>query len=698
MDALDIQLDGGRTQQRVPVPPDGDSVVLEVPADTYEIVASPLETSTDTHFGLTRTSRSVSAEEVEAVDVEASTGLPWPTPVERPAVPPHSPPLGFQPNIVLIVLDDADVFDVGATGSTTTRTPRLDQLAAQGLVFDQFYSSGAKCSPTRCTLLTGRLPGELGWKDVINGRRGLPASIPTIAEVLRESGYATGHIGKWHVGERRRQYLPAARGFDTWVRWTANPERTPGVQPGDGYYWSYRLLRSPDIEEIAPAQGEPGADEKYITRRLSDEAIAFIDAHRDGPFFLNLWHVTPHVPLHVPPGFDNAPYGYDLRRPEGRTSAMLTDVDREIGRVVDALDGMGLASRTLVIVISDNAGIALGRANQLARATSLRGQKGSLLEGGIRVPGILRLPGTVASGSTIRQVTSTADLFPTFVDLAGAALPDGLTGRSLVPELMGSPGTQGDLFWIAPRFLKFADFQASGSRVEDIYQMAVRSGSHKLVRSRDDNAPRLYDLSRGSAGEFDEITDRPDIVADLSARYRNWKRTASLIPARAELSSRGVLTVPFDTRLDFIDGDFSFLIPVRAERADQTAVLASREGSWRLLWVQGHLELELQNDGPGGGVARLSSGQLSAEQTHEIAFTVYGLPDEDAIVSLYVDGQLAGRLLPGQYPPGQSLSGVTSDLRPLLLGSDALTREPFKGWVGCPIMSTLCLNADELRD
>lgn len=707
VDALDVTL--GKARQRVPLPAGVESITVEAPADSYEIVASPLETSTETHFGITRVTRSVSPESQALVEVEASAGIPWPAPPARPETAPHSPPLGFQPNIVLIVLDDADLFDLGVTGSTTTRTPRLDQLANQGLVFNQFYSNGAKCSPTRSTLLTGHLPGELGWKDVVNvylrsdgtsrtSRRGLPASFATVAEVLRESGYATGHIGKWHVGETRPEQQPSARGFDTEVHWTANVARTTGTQPGDGFYWSYRLLLGQGREEFTPPRGAPGADEQYLPRRLSDEAIAFIGQHRDGPFYLNLWHVTPHVPLHVPPGFDNTALGYQLITPEGQTSAMMTDVDREIGRVVDAIDSMGLGSRTLVVVVSDNGGLIFGRANQLARAAQLRGEKGSVLEGGIRVPAMLRWTGVVAPGSLDRQVTSTADLFPTFADLAGARLPAGLSGRSLVPELTGGNGASGDLFWIAPRFTSFADFQASGSRLEDMDQLAVRSGPYKLLRGLQDSGLHLYDLSPGPTGEFTEITDRPDLVAELAARFRNWKRTASLISYPAQLSEAGVLSLPFDFRLDFNDADFSFLMEVRADRADQTALLASREGSWRLRWVQGHVELELQDDGAEGRVARVVSGDLSPGETHRIGFTVYGALNGDAIVSLYVDGQLAGRLLPGQYPPGQSLYAVVPTLRPLVLGSDSRGDSGFQGSVGVPILSTLCLNADELHD
>lgn len=695
VEALDVTLRGpaGQSSQRFEL---GDqlSITLHPEPGLYDIEVTPVEDGVAR--GKTRVERDLRVGPAMVYVLCQRPQKESPAPPE-PEVP---QPRVLRPNIVLIVLDDLDYFDVGANGSDSTRTPRIDQLATEGVRFSQFYSNGCVCSPTRASILTSRSPMAYGWRTVVGGQKGLPTQIPTVADVLTARGYATGHIGKWHVGGVRP--LPQGFGLErTWVRDSLNPSEE--IINADSFYWGYRLL-SGAIAQVMPRLGQAGADDQYASKLFTDEAIEFVTAHQNEPFFLNLWHLSPHAPFHVPAKWDNTAYGYDLSSPEGKVSAMVTDVDREIGRLVDHIDSLGLASKTVVIVTSDNGGTRLGRSAVTRRRGNLRGFKSELYEGGIRVPFIARWPGSIVAGSVDnRSIGSTADLLPTFAQMAQAPAPAGIVGRSLYPTLTRTgKSTHGpDLFWVADRVDSWTEAVEQGIPPDELDQFAVRSGPYKLVRGPRSKRTELYDLSSGFQSEFSDLAaQRPSVVTDLTARYKAWKRTVGNVAYEPTLEG-GVLTVPYDRRIDPTDGDWTFSMEVRADESGRNAVLATRPGCWELRWNSSErVVLKLYDDRPDlpleAREVRLQSPPLTVGVPHRIDWTVYSFTSGNRLVSLYVDGVLVQRLLPDAYPAGKSLYALPQSKGPIYLGSLPDGKGAFRGAFALPRVSAACLLGDEL--
>lgn len=689
---------------------------LDLPPADYQVVAVAEREGAPT--GVARTSVSLSAGQTSTVDVLCGepTGATEATPE---ALAPIQPRNGQKPNIVLIVLDDLDYTDVGiygksypAYGPVRTKTSRIDQLASQGVRFTQFYSSAAKCSPTRSAILTSQPPAYFGWRDVVGvytrtdgttgpARRTLPWRNLSVAQYLKNQGYATGLIGKWHVGDSRPSGLPQAMGFDESIRWDPN---LIDNDTGDGFYWGYRLTTTigatPSQTSFAPRLGQPGADDNYLNKRLTDEAIAFVTRHRSQPFFLDLSHICPHLPLHVPARFNNAGFGYDLSTDVGKSSAMVSDVDREVGRLVDAIDQLGLGSNTLILVISDNGGTPQGRWYPAADRTGIRQGKSHVYEGGVRVPFVARWSGTITPNTINYSLVSTLDLLPTFLDVASAAIPRDIGGRSLYDNLVsGVRNNTQNLFWLAPRFPDYATAQLRQATYPDFDQFSVRSWKYKLVRSKFGNALELYDLTTGTQGEFTDIAaQNPEIVADYFSRYKSWHRTVGVVPYLTTVQN-SVFQVRFDPRLDSVDADGTVSVTAQASTMQQNGVIAAREGAWELRWVNGKVELRLFDDRPGVPQAQrmvvLSSHPLNTNQPHTITFTLYGQWQDNLIPSLYVDKVLESQIMPDQYPPGQGLHALTSNNSPLYVGSLSDGSQAFQGTVKIEQINTLALPVDE---
>ncbi len=683
---------------------------LAVPPGEYEVMVVPLGGDRE---GLTVVNRraTVGRGESEEIVVEVERGAPIPDSSPAAELLPTRNPVGLTPNIVLIVLDDFDYTDVRCNQlGAWTSTPRMDQLASQGVRFTQFYSNGSKCSPTRASILTSQLPAAFGWRNVVNAyqlsdgrlrtsQRSLPAGITNLAEVLAMKGYATGLVGKWHVGESRPSGLPRQRGFAEEIRWTGNA--VVAAADGNGMYWGYYLHTSSG-KVLLPQKGTAGADETYLTRKLTDEAISFVQRHQGQPFFLYLGHVATHAPFHVPPAFDNSVLQYDLDTDLGKVAAMTSDLDREIGRLVDGIDALGLAANTLIIVVSDNGGVGSPRPS---RSALIRGQKGSVYEGGIRVPFIARWPGTIPAGSVNLSIASTIDLLPTLADVASTSPPPGVMGRSLYDNMVSGVRNLGrDLFWVGTRVDSYADALSGGIPYEQLDDWAIRSLRWKLVSGDASNGftPRLFDLSSGTRGEFTDVAaQNPAVVQDLHNRYKSWRRNAGDFPARLQVVN-GVAELAFDERMDFCDADFSFVVDFDVQTVDQFALIAQRSGCWRLLWDRGRVVLHLFDDRPGASlqerqVTLASAGGL-APGRHRVAFTVSGhlYAAENRIPSLYVDGNLAQRLLPNEFPAGKFLFAVPSNSAPIQLGAYPDGSSRLLGTIQIPRMSALSLSRDEI--
>ncbi|HOC73278.1 MAG TPA: sulfatase, partial [Candidatus Hydrogenedentes bacterium] len=411
------------------------------------------------------------------------------------------------PNVVLFLIDDMGWRDVGCYGSRFYETPNIDRLAAQGMRFTQAYAACPVCSPTRAAVLTGKYPARLHLTDWIPGHKHpyakllppafnqeLPHEAVTLAEALKPAGYATASVGKWHLGGP--DFGPEAQGFDV------NAGGTHQGQP-PSYFSPYGI---PALKD--------GPEGEYLTDRLTDEAVAFIESNRERPFFLYFPHYAVHTPIQAKKDVQ-ARYAGRVRDGDPQNNpgyaAMVEAVDQSVGRVMDALDRLGLAEDTVVIFTSDNGG--LGRVTSNA---PLREGKGTLYEGGVREPLIVRWPGRIAAGSLCGTPVCSVDFFPTIMEIATGPGPGPLTdGESLVPLLTGTGDIAArDLYWHYPHY------HPLGATPGGI----VRRGNHKLIEYYEDNRLELYDLAADPAETKNLAGEMPEKAEELRRALHDWLR------------------------------------------------------------------------------------------------------------------------------------------------------------------------------
>jgi arylsulfatase A-like enzyme len=427
-----------------------------------------------------------------------------------------------KPNIVFILMDDMGWADGGCLGSRFYRTPQIDALGASGMRFTAAYAACAVCSPTRAALMTGKYPARLHITDWIGGesapknarfrlpdwRKHLPLEEATLASALKKEGYVTAHIGKWHLGGG--QYLPEYQGFDT------------NIAGGDighpaSYFWPYGdTNHSHRVPGLAARGGREG---DYLTDQLTDEAVQFIAANRERPFYLSLCHYAVHSPLMGRPEF----LGEAADRPgaAGQSNkvyhAMLRSVDESVGRIVKRLAELRLTEKTIVVFTSDNGGAVHFGAPPATSNFPLRHGKGSAYEGGLRVPLIVKVPGLTAPGSVCAKPVITMDFFPTLLELAGADKSSGRTavdGVSLVPLLRGADqAPHEELFWHYPHYW-------NGGKVSP-YSVA-RLGDWKLIRFYETGREELYNVAADLSEKQDLAGANPGKRKELGARLDKW--------------------------------------------------------------------------------------------------------------------------------------------------------------------------------
>jgi arylsulfatase A len=443
------------------------------------------------------------------------------------AATPHSlaAQAGTPPNIVIIFADDLGYGDLGSFGAPNIRTPRLDSMAAEGQKWTNFYVQPV-CSPSRAALLTGRLPVRNGmfgtpggaapkvFRD--NAAAGLPAEELTIAEVLKSRGYATGMVGKWHLGQRP-EFLPMRQGFDSWfglpfshdMRMTV--PRDKGWQTAAYYepkpeYWDVPLMRNNDVVERP-------VDHRTLTKRYTEEAVRFITANRTRPFFLYLAHSLPHIPLARSDAFVDHSAG-------GMYGDTIEEIDWSTGQLIDALRQSGIDRRTLVIFTSDN-GPWLPFRTHGGSSGALKEGKGTTWEGGVRAPAIFWWPGAVRPG-TITEMGSALDLIVTAAALAGATLPRDrvLDGVDLSAVLRGSgPGPRDKLFYYWDSELRA--IRKGNYKAHFITSGAYGEGGPRTVHT----PPLLFDLAQDPGERYNVASAHPDIVADLVREAEEHRRT-----------------------------------------------------------------------------------------------------------------------------------------------------------------------------
>ena len=393
-----------------------------------------------------------------------------------------------RPNILLILSDDQGYGDLSLHGNPILQTPALDRLARESTELTRFHVSPV-CAPTRASLLTGRYHLRTGVHGVTAGRETLPTSESTIARALRESGYHTALYGKWHLGSHY-PHVPQAMGFDDFI----------GFRTGHWIdYWDPLLERN----------GRPYPLKGYITEALTNEALRFLDERRD-PFFLYLAYNVPHSPFQVPERFWDRVRQAPLP-PETRAAYALTAcLDENIGRVLAKLRDLKIEDDTIVIFLSDNG------PNGARFNSGLRGAKGSVYEGGTRVPCFLRWPGHIAAGRQVDQIAAHIDLYPTLLELSRAPQPDDappIDGRTLVP-LLTLPNPR----WADRPLYVHAEPPADPSA---LYPGAVRTQRFNLV-----NGSELYDVDADPGEQENVAAKYPDWAEYLRMAYQAWFRSA----------------------------------------------------------------------------------------------------------------------------------------------------------------------------
>ncbi len=435
-----------------------------------------------------------------------------------------------RPNIVLIVADDLGWSDLACYGSDFHETPRIDGLASEGVRFTQAYAASPVCSPTRASILTGRHPARLKmtiWREAARtrGRRklleplvldSLPLSERTLAEILHDHGYYTAHIGKWHLG--RAEAYPQPHGFDVNIGGTLWGAPQTFFYPfrGDQYFRDWRYV--PDLEPSQPGD--------YLTDRLTDRAIEVMKRVRSRPFFINLWYHAVHTPIE---GKRRLVDKYEKKlagRKRGRYSnpdyaAMVETLDTNVGRILDALEELELADRTIVVFFSDNGGYVnicrLQPGRPVTSNAPLRSGKGSLYEGGIRVPLIVRLPEQQKRGGVCDVPVTSCDLLPTLLSLVGLSEETEkleLDGIDL-SQLVRSPD---DASPSRPLFFHYPHYYPTTTPVS-----AVRDGRWKLLEYFETNKTELYDLAE-DVGEKRNVAERfPEKVAKLKRMLDRWR-------------------------------------------------------------------------------------------------------------------------------------------------------------------------------
>jgi arylsulfatase A-like enzyme len=432
------------------------------------------------------------------------------------------------PNIVYILADDLGWTDVGCQGSKYYETPNIDRLAAQGVRMLRYYNS-QNCAPTRAVLLSGQYAPRTGIYTVGTLERGeavdrrmavppnetrLPADKFTLAQALKAAGYTTGMFGKWHLGNEG-EFHPSRRGFDE-------------ALVSDGRHFNFVTV--PPVEH---------PKEQYLADFLTDRAVDFIGRHRDQPFFLYVPHFAVHTPIHAKEDYIAK---WEKKPPQGNHwhptyAAMIQSVDESVGRIMARLEELKLADNTVLIFSSDNGGLGgydrtepPSQKKGFTHNAPLRGGKGTLYEGGLRVPFIVRWPGVTRAGTTSEAPAAHVDIYPTFLEIAGTKPKSGyvLDGRSFVAALKNpaAPSSRDPIYWHFPGYLE-SYVHANGWRTTPAG--AIHSGDFKLLEFFESGRLELYNV-RDDVGETRDLAGaRPDKVKELHGKLVAWRKEVGAV-------------------------------------------------------------------------------------------------------------------------------------------------------------------------
>ena len=434
------------------------------------------------------------------------------------------------PNVVVIFCDDLGYGDLGCFGHPTIATPNLDRMAQEGMKLTQFYSASPVCTPSRAALMTGRLPIRSGMcsdkRRVLfpDSAGGIPASEVTFAEAMREAGYATACIGKWHLGHLP-QFLPTENGFDSYfgIPYSNDMDRVNDApRQRDAFwnpkirYWNVPLMRNLRIAERP-------ADQTTITRRYTTEAISFIEQNKGNPFFLYLPHSLPHVPLFRSEEFQ----GVSLR---GLYGDVIEEIDWSVGRILQTLRENQLDQKTIVWFTSDN-GPWLTFRDHGGSAGLLREGKGTTWEGGMREPTLVWWPGSIRPGRVSAELGTTMDIYSTSISLAGGTVPadrvvDGKDLTSMLRDESGSPRDE-VCYYRGTRLMAIR----KGPWKAHFMTQESYTGNHQLNVHK---VPELYHLEVDPGEQWNVADKHPDVVQQLTVAAEKHRKTVRPVPSQLE--------------------------------------------------------------------------------------------------------------------------------------------------------------------
>lgn len=445
-----------------------------------------------------------------------------------------------KPNFVFFLIDDLGRQDLGCYGSTFHETPNVDQLAREGVQFMDAYSAAPLCSPTRASILTGKYPVRVGITRA-TPEQSLSLDELTIAEALKEAGYRTAHLGKWHLqskADKSRDHFPEAQGFDVNIGGHTAGQPSSFFYPYKAKHEKYRNNDVPDLEG--------GEDGEFLTDRLTAEAIQFIKASGEQPFLLNLWYYAVHTPVQGKPEkiakytAKAAALGYDPKEQPGLEehqsvhharqdnptyAALVESMDDGVGRILEALDELGLAENTIVIFMSDNGGLSTGKnAKMPTSCLPLRAGKAWNYEGGIRAPLIVKWPGQGGVGVQNSEPVISTDFYPTMLEMAGLPLrpEQHLDGVSFAP-LVSSDTDHLDreaIYFHSPHHHHINTMGPSG---------AMRMGNYKIVEAFRTGKVELYNLEDDLGEQNDLATQMPELAQRMQQMLADWREQTGAI-------------------------------------------------------------------------------------------------------------------------------------------------------------------------
>jgi len=556
----------------------------------------------------------------------------------------------IKPNILLILLDDLGVNDVGAYGGGAEVTPNLDRFARQGVRYSRHYTDST-CTATRVALLSGQDPASVGFRPV---GAGIPAEIETLPERLRDAGYSTHHIGKWHAGFSSKEAWPNAQGFDTFFGFLnqfllRGPHTENQLKQGRPTYHNPWL----QIDAAAPRRYQGN-----LSQLLNDRVLSFIEDHADdpGPWFLNYWTYAPHRPLQ--PGREYLERHPET--PEGRYLALVEQIDALIGEVLTSLEELGVADNTLVLIASDNGGTA----QEYPSNAPFRGAKASFFEGGVRTPLFVRWPGRLAAGLEDRRIVSVQDYLPT---LMAAATGSPTTGRNFLVPREATTVDSRTLFWEA------------GNSVVHSWSALDPSGRWRLIMDYD-NRLHLTDLRASPGGNAVSPAEFPATVKLLADAFTNWHsnhRESNVRFLPGDRPGHGSYIGYDYMRTPGTEG-WTFAVAIRTDRKSNSRaqVIAAQDLHWHMIRQSGRilvnvqgLELEAPEPAPGECTELIIGTQFSQ---------AYSDPRfKSGLIELFYNGVRVATSATGS--PGVPEPDFSA---PTTVGSDADGGQRFTGQLG----------------